>query len=82
MLGAGIAFQIVSLIVLALLLPSLSAAEPTDATNPAAPVVMELNAVTLELVCRDGATEGSFIRSMPGCSKQRRGAAVSSPTPT
>ena len=38
----------------------LRAAEASDAADPAAPVVMEMNAVTLELVCRDGATEGEF----------------------
>jgi hypothetical protein len=36
------------------------AVEATAAAGSAGPVVMETNAVTLELVCRDGATEGDF----------------------
>ena len=50
---------------LALVFSGPKRAEATDGTDPAAPVVMEMDAVTLELVCRDGATEGEFhpIRS-------------------
>ena len=58
MLAAGIAVEIVSLIGLTLVSSRLKAAEAGGSAT--APVVMEMNAVTLELVCRDGATEGEF----------------------
>ena len=47
-----------------------------------APVVMETNAVTLELVCRDGAMEGEFHPIRAECSKLPLGAAIRSPKPT
>ena len=57
MLAAGIAAEVVSLIGL---MPAASRLRAAEAVDPAAPVVMEIDAVTLELVCRDGATEGEF----------------------
>ncbi|MGO8744521.1 MAG: hypothetical protein ACLQNE_00900 [Thermoguttaceae bacterium] len=61
----AVAVLIVSLGSLALLSARSKAAEPAGAVNPAGPVVMETGAVTLEIVCRDGAMEGEFhpIRS-------------------
>lgn len=57
--AAGIASVIVSLIGVILQSP-LQAAEAANATHPASPLAMEMNAVTLELDCHDGATEGEF----------------------
>ena len=54
--AAVIALLILPLIGLTSLCSRLNAADP----NPAAPVVMEMNAVTLQLDCLDGATEGEF----------------------
>ena len=55
---AGIALLVVSLNGATLLSSRLEAAGPVIA--PPSPVAMDLNAVTLQLVCRDGATEGKF----------------------
>ena len=70
--------MIISLIGLTLLASGLKAAEATETTNAALPVVMEMNAVTLELVCRDGAAEGDFHPIRRGCWKQPLGAGTSS----
>jgi len=58
MLVVGLVFPLGWSIALAVASSVLKAAE---ATNAALPVVMESSAVTLELVCRDGATEGEFL---------------------
>ena len=55
-----LAFAVVLLVGLALASSGLKAAPAAGAGEPAAAVAMEMNAVTLELVCRDGATEGEF----------------------
>src|SRR5271157_842453 len=59
-LATGIALAIESLIGAMFVSSQVKAAEANGAAESAAPVVMEKAAVTLELVCRDGATEGEF----------------------
>jgi len=54
----GIAVPIGLLVVWTLASSLLKATETAD---PASPVVMEKDVVTLELVCRDGATDGEFL---------------------
>ena len=76
--AASAAVLIVSFVGLTLPALRAQAIEPA----PAAPVVLETSAVTLELVCRDAAWKASFIRSAAGCWRRRPGAAVRGRMPT
>ena len=60
MLVAGIALEVVSLMGLMLVSGRLAAAEASDATDTASPVLVEKDAVTLELFCRGDAAKGTF----------------------
>ena len=74
-LAAMVALAIVPLYVFVLFSHGLRAAEPADAADPPGPVAMEMQAVALELTCRDAAMEGEFHPIHAGCSMRPPGGA-------